>query len=163
LSPADFDCRSRSLFWPGNDLTEEDRVSTAVLLIAHGSRRPEANDDLLRLAEIIRAKGLDAIVEPAYLELAAPDIAAAGAKCVARGATVVKLLPYFLSAGAHVVEDLEGHRRELAERFPQVTFELCPPLGLHPLMVEIVLDRLAQRGNRRVPSSSSATPPAPPC
>ncbi len=119
-------------------------MPTAVLLIAHGSRRSEANDDLVRLAEIIRAKGLYPIVETAYLEVTAPDIPAGGEKCVQGGATSVKLLPYFLSAGAHVVEDLERHRRELAERFPQVTFELCPPLGLHPLMIEIVLERLRQ-------------------
>ena len=61
---------------------------------------------------------------------------------MAAGATLVKQLPYFRSAGAHVVDDLERHRHDLASRFPQVTFELCPPLGLHPLMVEIVLDRL---------------------
>ena len=118
------------------------QASIAVLLIAHGSRRAEANADLLRLAEIIRGKGLYPIVETSYLELAEPGIAAGGESCVAQGATAVKMLPYFLSAGAHVVEDLEAHRRELSERFPDVTFELCPPLGLHPLMVEIVLDRL---------------------
>ncbi len=119
-----------------------DYVPTAVLLIAHGSRRAEANDDLVRLAEIIRGTVLYPIVETAYLEIAEPGIAAAGASCAAQGATFVKMLPYFLSAGAHVVEDLEAYRRELIERFPSVTFELCPPLGLHPLMVEIVLDRL---------------------
>jgi sirohydrochlorin ferrochelatase len=118
----------------------------AVLLIAHGSRRPEANDDLARLAGILRAKQLYPIVETAYLELADPDIPTAGQRCVAAGATLVKLLPYFLSAGAHVVEDLERHRRDLANRFPQVTFELCPPLGLHPLMIDIVVDRLGGPG-----------------
>ena len=117
-------------------------MSTAVLLIAHGSRRSQANDDLPRLAEIIRGKGLYPIVETAYLELVEPGIAAAGEKCVASGATHVRLLPYFLSAGAHVVDDLEKHRQELAARFPLVAFQLCPPLGLHPLMVEIVLDRI---------------------
>ncbi|HLJ09907.1 MAG TPA: CbiX/SirB N-terminal domain-containing protein [Planctomycetaceae bacterium] len=115
---------------------------TAVLLIAHGSRRSEANDDLVRLADVIRGKRLYPIVETAYLELVEPGIASAGEKCVALGATRVKLLPYFLSAGAHVAEDLEQYRRELAGRFPDVVFELCPPLGLHPLMIEIVLDRL---------------------
>ena len=117
-------------------------MAAAALLIAHGSRRPEANDDLTRLAGILRAKQLYPIVETAYLELADPDIPTAGQRCVAAGATLVKLLPYFLSAGAHVVDDLERHRHDLASRFPEVTFELCPPLGLHPLMVEIVLDRL---------------------
>ncbi|HEY2253692.1 MAG TPA: CbiX/SirB N-terminal domain-containing protein [Planctomycetaceae bacterium] len=116
--------------------------ATAVLLIAHGSRRSEANDDLLNLAEVLRARQIYPIIETAYLELAEPGIAAAAEKCIVQGADRVKMLPYFLSAGAHVSEDLERHRRELAGRFPQVMFELCPPLGLHSLMVDIVLDRL---------------------
>lgn len=82
------------------------------------------------------------IVEIAYLELAEPAIPIAAETCITLGATRVKLLPYFLSAGAHVVDDLEKHRRELGLRFPEVEFQLCPPLGLHPLMVEIVMDRL---------------------
>ncbi|MSR56404.1 MAG: cobalamin biosynthesis protein CbiX [Planctomycetaceae bacterium] len=118
--------------------------AVAVLLIAHGSRRQEANDDLPKLAEILRARGLYPIVETAYLELAPPDICTGGARCVAQGAKRVKLLPYFLSAGAHVREDLERFRGELAQQFPLVEFELCPHLGLHPLMVEIVVDRLTR-------------------
>jgi sirohydrochlorin ferrochelatase len=117
-------------------------MPTAVLLIAHGSRRSAANGDLVRLAEVIRQRAQYPIVEIAYLEIAEPGIAAGGESCARQGATRVKMLPYFLSAGAHVVKDLEAHRRELSQRFPEVTFELCPPLGLHPLMVEIVLDRL---------------------
>ena len=121
-----------------------DRI--AVLLIAHGSRRAEANDDLARLAEILHGQHVFPIIQTAYLELADPGIAHAAEKCVALGASRVKMLPYFLSAGAHVTEDLERHRRELADRFPQVVFELCPPLGLHPLMVQIVMDRLCEGG-----------------
>jgi sirohydrochlorin ferrochelatase len=116
--------------------------STAVLLIAHGSRRDEANQDLTRLADTLRATHMYRTIQTAYLELAQPDIARAAEECVAAGPACVKMLPYFLSAGAHVTEDLERHRRELADRYPQVAFELCSPLGLHPLMVEIVMDRL---------------------
>lgn len=119
-------------------------MSTAVLLIAHGSRRPEANDDLLRLAETLRARGSYPLIETAYLELAEPDIPTAARRCFARGATRVKMLPYFLSAGSHVTDDLTRFRSDLSAEFPQVTFDLCPPLGLHPLMVEIVLDRLQE-------------------
>jgi sirohydrochlorin ferrochelatase len=118
--------------------------TTAVLLIAHGSRRQEANNDVLRLAEVLRARGPYPVVETAYLELAEPDIPTAAACCLAHGAQRVKLLPYFLSAGAHVSDDLSKIRRDLMERFPEATFELCPPLGLHPLMIEIVLERLTQ-------------------
>lgn len=121
-----------------------DEVQTAVLLIAHGSRRPEANADLLRVAEQVATQGRYALVETSYLELSPPTIAEGGRKCVHRGANRVLMLPYFLSAGVHVVQDLEAARQELSEEFPQVTFQLCPPLGLHPLMVQIVLDRLQE-------------------
>ena len=90
---------------------------SAVLLIAHGSRRPEANADLVRLAGMLANDPQFDIIETSYLELASPDIPTGGRKCVERGATTVRMLPYFLSAGAHVVEDLEAHRAELSQEF----------------------------------------------
>ena len=42
----------------------------------------------------------------------------------------------------HVTRDLEDYRRQFARQYPGVEFVLCPPLGLHPLIVETVLDRL---------------------
>ena len=66
------------------------------------------------------------------MELAEPDIPAAAAKCVERGATEVRMLPYFLSMGTHVAGDLEEFRAAFAERYPEVRFEVRPPLGLHP-------------------------------
>lgn len=116
--------------------------NTAALLIAHGSRRAEANADLERLAEAVRARGEYPIVEIAYLEIADPDIPTGGRACVERGARRVLMLPYFLSAGAHVVDDLDRHCRELNAEFPEVTFHVCPPLGLHPKIVDVVVERL---------------------
>ena len=55
------------------------------------------------------------------------------------------MLPFFLSAGEHVRGDLERFRREFEERFDSASFELCEPLGLHPLMIEVVLARLNER------------------
>jgi sirohydrochlorin ferrochelatase len=118
--------------------------TTAVLLIAHGSRRAEANDDLRRLAELLLARGPYQLVEISYLELASPSIPEGGRACVARGAKRVLMLPYFLSAGRHVTGDLEQVRRDLAGEFPDVEFRLCAPLGLHPKIVDVVVDRLRE-------------------
>ncbi len=117
---------------------------TAVLLIAHGSRRAEANADLHQLAQQLATTDAYAMVEVAYLELTTPTIADGGRRCVQRGASRVLMMPYFLSAGMHVVQDLEAARQTLATEFPHVEFRLCPPLGLHPLMTQIVLDRLQE-------------------
>jgi sirohydrochlorin ferrochelatase len=116
-------------------------MSTALLLIAHGSRNPDANADLVRVAEEVRRRGAYEIVETAFLELAEPTIAAAGQTCVANGARRVVLAPYFLSAGVHVRDDLRRHRDELAARFPDIDFALAEPLGPHPALVDIVLER----------------------
>lgn len=120
--------------------------TTAVLLIAHGSRRSAANADLEHLAGEVSRLGGYAIVETAYLELAEPGIPSGGRRCVQRGAQRVLMLPYFLSAGVHVSTDLEQHRLTLSAEFPATDFVLCPHLGLHPLMTRIVLDRLQQGG-----------------
>jgi sirohydrochlorin ferrochelatase len=117
---------------------------TAVLLIAHGSRHAPANGDLHRVAARIAEGGDYAIVEPAFLELAEPDIPTAGALCVARGARRVLMIPYFLSAGVHLLRDLTAAREDLARRHPGVEFRLGAPLGPDPLLEQLVATRIRQ-------------------
>jgi sirohydrochlorin ferrochelatase len=113
----------------------------ALLLIAHGSRRSEANADLEYVASGIRQRGRYPIVQVSYLELAEPGIESGVSMCVEKGATEVIMLPYFLSPGMHVVEDLTFTRKQLSERFPAVRFTLAEPLGRHPLLVDVVEER----------------------
>lgn len=114
----------------------------ALLLIAHGSRRSEANAELVRLAEFVRERRPQDVVEIAYLELAHPSIPEGADLCVAHPeVTEVRLVPFFLSPGRHVAEDLEEFRRQFAANHPHITFRVTPPLGLHPLVVEALLDR----------------------
>jgi sirohydrochlorin ferrochelatase len=119
-------------------------MTLAVLLIAHGSRRAEANDDLVRLAELLRPRIPQAIVEIAYLELNEPTIPQGLEHCVRQKATEIRMLPYFLSAGAHVTEDLEAFRGAFQTVHPEIRCRLCPPLGLHPMLIDVLLDRLAE-------------------
>jgi sirohydrochlorin ferrochelatase len=118
-------------------------LKTALLLIAHGSRQPEANADLHWIVAGMGRRGY-AVVEASYLELAEPDIDEGGARCVGRGADRVVLLPYFLSAGVHVRRDLAQARARLAARVPVVEFRLAEPLGQHPLLLEVVAQRAGE-------------------
>src|SRR5438105_3086765 len=97
-------------------------MPTAILVIAHGSRLPEANADLHHVVDELRRRGDYPIVELAFLEIAEPTIEQAGHRCVERGATEVILLPYFLSPGRHGRDDLARHCRDLASQFPQIAF-----------------------------------------
>jgi sirohydrochlorin ferrochelatase len=119
------------------------KVATALLLIAHGSRRAEANAELRHVADAVVSAGRYALVEVSYLELTGPTIAEGGERCVERGAKRVILLPYFLSPGVHVRDDLTEARAALAARFPAVDFRLAEPLGGHPLLLDILAERAA--------------------
>jgi len=117
---------------------------TAVLLIAHGSRQQAANNDLHELAARFAAGGTYPIVEGCFLELAEPDLAAGGGRCVTRGATRVLMIPYFLSSGVHLQRDLTSARDELSRRYPEVEFRLGPSLGPHPLLDDLVAARVRE-------------------
>ncbi len=117
---------------------------TAVLLIAHGSRHAPANQDLIEMAARIAGRNDYRIVEPAFLELAEPDIATGGGRCVELGATRVLMVPYFLAAGVHLLRDLTAARDDLSRRHPSVEFRLGPPLGPDPLLERLVADRVRQ-------------------
>jgi sirohydrochlorin ferrochelatase len=119
-------------------------MKTALLLMAHGSREADANDDLHHVAGEMRRRGGFDVVQAAFLELAEPTIPDAAARCVEQGAKCVVMLPYFLSAGVHVRRDLAALREELTGRFPKIEFRLAEPLGQHPLLLEVVAARARQ-------------------
>jgi sirohydrochlorin ferrochelatase len=116
----------------------------AILLIAHGSRQESANDDLHELAARLSAQGAYPIVEPCFLELAEPELLAGGDRCVQLGASRVLMIPYFLSDGVHLRRDLTAARDELNRRHPDVEFRLGSPLGPHPLLDELVGERIRE-------------------
>lgn len=130
---------------------------TAVLLIAHGSRRAEANADLFALADRLAGLGEFPIVQASFLELAEPDIPTGGGLCVERGATRVLLVPYFLSAGVHLRRDLTAARADLAERYPGVAFHLGPALGPHALLDRLVLARARETESAAVLDSAATS------
>lgn len=122
-----------------------DHSHTAALLIAHGSRREEANADLVRLADAVRETNRFGIIEIAYLELAEPDIPTGAQACVKHGARRILMMPYFLSAGVHVRNDLQKFQEQFRAKYSGVEFEVCEPLGLHPKLVEVVIERLREK------------------
>ncbi|MGD9632531.1 MAG: CbiX/SirB N-terminal domain-containing protein [Pirellulales bacterium] len=124
-----------------------DEVTAArlgVILVDHGSRREESNRLLF---DVVRQFGESSgyeIVEPAHMELAEPTIAMAFAQCVERGATTVVVFPYFLLPGRHWHEDIPRLAAEAAAAHPGVRYVVTAPFGLHPLMSEVIEERIAE-------------------
>ncbi|MCA9215043.1 MAG: cobalamin biosynthesis protein CbiX [Planctomycetales bacterium] len=120
-----------------------DYATTAVLLIDHGSRRSESNDLLLEVVQMFESLSPFSIVLPAHMELAEPSIQAAFDQAVEKGAKLVVAFPYFLSPGRHWKKDVPQLVAEAAQRHFGVRFLVTAPLGLHPLMAQVIADRIA--------------------
>jgi sirohydrochlorin ferrochelatase len=119
-------------------------VKRAVLLVDHGSRRPEANAQLEALAAQLRARAPHYIVRAAHLELAEPDFHDGIAACVAAGAEEVVVHPFFLGPGRHTTQDIPRLVREAAARHPGVGIHTSAPLGPHEKLVDLVLERIEE-------------------
>lgn len=114
----------------------------AILLVDHGSRKGEANDMLICMANLVQAMvGADVIVRHAHMEIAEPCISAGFQSCVEAGATEITVFPYMLSPGRHSTSDIPRMVAEAAGSHPGVTFTVTPAFGVHEKLGEIILGR----------------------
>lgn len=120
------------------------QAATGIVIVDHGSRRAESNTMLLGVVDLFRstAGGEYPIVEPAHMELAEPTIGQAFDACVARGARRVVVMPYFLLPGKHWDQDIPRLTAEAAARHRGVEYLVAAPLGLHPLMAQVIRSRI---------------------
>lgn len=114
----------------------------SLLLLAHGSRRDASNDEVRGLATAVAARmdGRYDRVACAFLELAEPSIGEAIDREVAAGCDEVTCLPYFLSAGRHVSEDIPGLIEAARERHPQARIRLERYLGAQNRLADLIAE-----------------------
>ena len=121
---------------------EHDMAHTGIIIVDHGSRRSASNQMLELFVEGFKEETGFAIVEPAHMELAEPSIGSAFDRCVARGAKRVVVCPYFLLPGKHWDEDIPALAAEAARRHEGVSYMVTAPIGLHPMMREVIASRI---------------------
>jgi sirohydrochlorin ferrochelatase len=118
-------------------------VKRAILLIDHGSRRDEANALLDAVAEQVRKRTPESIVEVAHLEIKEPNIAEGIDACVRKGATQIVVHPFFLGPGRHTSEDIPEQVGRAASRYPNIQIRISEPLGGHDAIIDVILDRVS--------------------
>lgn len=118
--------------------------TTGVIICDHGSRRTQSNDSLEEVARLFATRFASEyqIVEPAHMELAMPDIAAAYEACAKRGATHIVVLPFFLAKGKHFMRDIPSLTSQAAADFPDTTYQIAEPLGIDDLILDLLKKRL---------------------
>jgi sirohydrochlorin ferrochelatase len=125
----------------------------ALVLVDHGSRFQAANDMLADVTKLVRdLSGMERVYH-AHMELAEPTIRQAFEAAVRDGATTVVYHPYFLSPGRHSMSDIPRMVAEAAQEFPGIAYCVTEPLGVHPKIGEVVLERAGLLAGRPAPAS----------
>lgn len=118
----------------------------AILLVGHGSRDPQGNEELLRFAESVRKRVPDTWVETCFLELARPAISEGIAACVRAGARRVVLVPIILFAAGHAKLHIPAEVDKAKQQYPDVEFVYGRPIGVHQKVLDILRSRLTEAG-----------------
>lgn len=113
-------------------------------MFAHGSSVESANESVRAVAQSLARSAGYQLIESAFLECAAPDLAAAIARLVEQGARRVLVIPYFLTLGLHLQRDLPRIVAEIRRDLPHIEIAVTEPLDGHPALVEVLADRAHQ-------------------
>lgn len=120
----------------------------ALLLVAHGSRRAQSNDEVRVLADRMKQHCGDQFgcVHAAFLELAEPLIPQGIQQCVDDGASSIIVLPYFLNSGRHVTEDIPSIVNNAQHNYTDVEINIAPHLGASEMMMDLLISASNKAG-----------------
>jgi sirohydrochlorin ferrochelatase len=113
----------------------------ALILIAHGSRREQSNQEVFTLIENIKGIGLKGydIYHASFLEIAKPGLLDSIESCVNEGASSIVLLPYFLNSGNHVVKDVPHIVSQVKLKYPSLDIQVTTHIGVSSLMIDLII------------------------
>ena len=106
-----------------------------LLLFAHGARDPAWAAPFQAIAAELQERRPDLPIALAYLELMAPDIAAAAGALAALGCTRIQIVPMFLGASGHVRRDVPPLVERLRAEHPRILFALHDAIGEQPSVI----------------------------
>ncbi|MEO0687554.1 MAG: sirohydrochlorin chelatase, partial [Cyanobacteria bacterium J06649_11] len=101
------------------------------IIVAHGSRRIEANKSIETMAISLNAVAAYWSISPSLKDIVV--------QLVADGKKKIGIIPYFLFAGG-ITDAIAQSIKDLELQFPRVSFELYEPLGANRELIDLIWD-----------------------
>ena len=122
-------------------------TSDCLVLPAHGNKDPRRCVPFERIVDAVRGQSEKTTVRLAYMEFVEPTLMDVARECVARQILHLRILPLFLSIGAHLATDVQEQVNRAKEQFPRLEVEVLAPVGEDPrlagLIQQIVVETLS--------------------
>jgi sirohydrochlorin cobaltochelatase len=122
-------------------------MDTVIHLMGHGSRDKDGAGEFMRLVDAVQSAIPDYPVEAGFLEFgggSVPWIYEVFERCANSGVRTIIAVPVLLLEAGHARKDMPLQVDVARQRYPGIDFRAAPHLGIHPLMVEMLEERIAQ-------------------
>ena len=115
---------------------------SAVLIIAHGSRQKSTEKTLEYITERVKTLLPERKIRLAFMEFGERTIEGELEKLAAEGEKTILAAPYFLFDGMHLRVDIPEVLAKFSGAHPDITAQLCKPLGTDDRLADIMVDRI---------------------
>ena len=112
-----------------------------IVVLGHGSRRAEANEEILTLVELVREAHKDWKIEGAFVEFATPLMEDVLERMYLDGIQQVTIVPMFLTVGNHLHQGLPKRLGEFLEKYP-LKVVMAHHIGADPILVSLIEKRV---------------------
>lgn len=114
-----------------------------ILILGHGSNRSQANEIVFTLVDKLKDRLGTGLVEPAFMELAQPDIPSGIRALVEKGCKSIFAYSFFLVRGHHYTQDLPRIiESSIKEYNDGIEVTLNEPMGTNPKLVDLIEEEL---------------------
>ena len=124
---------------------------SVLLGVAHGSRDPASQQVVRSLLAAAAAAREGLRAESAFVDNASPSIRDALQQLVGQGERDITVVPMLLGAASHSKTDIAGSVQAGRLAHPGVVLRYGRPLGPHPVVVDVLAQRLAEAGVTDLP------------
>lgn len=119
-------------------------MKEGIILLGHGSRREEANEEIRTIARMIMDEDQQSLYETAFLSFGSPDLTEAVEDMVGKGVEKIMVMPIFLLTGNHIARDIPGKLLLQKATHPNIQFVMAKHIGPDPAIAEIIKKRIQE-------------------
>jgi len=112
-----------------------------LIIIAHGSRHKESNQEIIQLCKKIEQQKSNnwQLILPAFLEIAKPDLTETLKQAVTYNPQHITIFPYFLANGEHVQKNIPQIIKSFQQQYKIYNITLQKHLGAATNMPQFIL------------------------
>lgn len=121
-------------------------MGRGVILLSHGSRQEAANEDFRNFVRTMQGEDPGEVYVAAFLSSGHPGLETAALELLNRGCDRIVVMPVFLGAGSHVLEDIPRIISQLARDHQGLEIVQAPHVGSHPGLALLVREQIESAG-----------------